>query len=174
MAAALVGGAVLGTPWHPPTVPFIAYHSANQVAADSVQGTEQTAGRAVGQHPATLSQALSEALPNGAPEPAAMPVSVSEPMSAAAALPDLALFTAHAAPTGQLPVRLFVPPGSRLRPPTRPVSSGLLLPPLPTGAAEPTAAAHSGNHPVAHRSMHRPSLPGAMCRLFALPCHRHH
>ena len=165
IAGALVAGALVGTPWHPPTVPFIAYHPANRVAADSVQGTGQAAGQAAGRNPVPVS----EALPKPAPETAPAPV------SAAAALPNLALFTAPAAPTGHLPVRLFAAPGPRRQPLARPVSSGLLLPLLPTGAAGAApVAAHSGNHSAAHRSMHRPSLPGALCRLFALPCHRHH
>ncbi|MFC1438251.1 sigma factor-like helix-turn-helix DNA-binding protein [Streptacidiphilus sp. N1-10] len=179
MAGALVAGAVVGTPWHPRTVPFIAYHPANRVAADSAQAAGQTAGQAAGQaagqNPVPVSEALPNPVPETAPAPVSAPVSAPAPVSAAAALPNLSLFTASAARTGRLPVRLFTAPGARRQPLARPISSGLLLPALPTGATGPTAAAvHSGGHPVAHRSMHRPSLPGALCRLFALPCHRHH
>ena len=172
MAGALVAGAVVGTPWHPPTVPFIAYHPADRVAAagpasaaDSVRGTGRGKGQAAGQEPVPVS---AETVPEPAPEAA------PEPVSAAAALPNLAVFIAPAAQTGHLPVRLFPASGPRPRPQTRPLSSGLLLPPLPVGAAGPAPATHTRTDSVAHRSMHRPSLPDAMCRLFALPCHRHH
>ncbi|TDU06173.1 DNA-directed RNA polymerase specialized sigma24 family protein [Streptomyces sp. 846.5] len=148
MAGALVTGAVVGTPWHPPTVPFVAYHPANRVAAaDSVRAADPVAA----QNP--------------------VPVSETRPAPATVALPNLALFTARTAPTGHLPVPLFSAPNLRRRTSVRPISAGLLLPPVPTGAIEP---ARSRTHSAAHRSMHRPSLPDALCRLFALPCHRHH
>jgi DNA-directed RNA polymerase specialized sigma24 family protein len=162
MAGALVAGAVVGTPWHPPTVPFVAYHPANRVAADSARAADRAADRAAGQNPVPVP--VSVTLP--APTPKAAPA-----QTAAAGLPNLALFTSPAAPTGRLPVRLFAAPGPGRGTTVRPLSSGLLLPPLPTGA---TQAAHSRTHSAAHRSMHRPSLPDALCRLFALPCHRHH
>ena len=172
MAAALVSGAVVGTPWHPPTVPFIAYHPANRVTAAGTASAADSVQEA-GRNPVVP---VSETDPQSMPEPA--PEAAPAPLSAVAVLPDLALFTASAAPTGRLPVGLFPTPAPLRRHQARPVSSGLLLPPLPAGTTGTAQAARiearSGKHAAAHRSMHRPSLPNTLCRLFALPCHRHH
>ncbi|WP_052432859.1 RNA polymerase sigma factor [Streptacidiphilus carbonis] len=167
MAGALAAGAMVGTPWHPPTIPFIAYHSANRVAADSVQGALTGPGQE--RAPAVQDMPAPDPAPRTAPGPA--PALAPAPVPATAVLPDLSLFTAATARTGQLPARLTAAPPSGYGAPARPLAEGLLLPPPPAG---PAAADRAAAHSAAHRSMHRPSLPNTLCRLFALPCHRHH